>query len=135
MPLPPAISHVSRRARRIALLAAIAIPGLGCFGSDPDALERLGSLVSPHGAEGAAVIELTGGDIARVRVDEGQVFVKLSGTTTRMVIILNDPGPITFRLTLASKDGPPITGRVIDVADGNDNPRPSLSDYRVEVSQ
>jgi hypothetical protein len=116
-----------------ALLATIS---LSC---DSDPVEPLGPghveglLVSPHGAEGAAVLVLAAGDISTVEVDHGTAFVEADGTTTRLVLVLDDPGEIRFRVSVAERSEPP-EATVIEVADGQNNLRNTPSTYSVEFT-
>jgi hypothetical protein len=114
-----------------ALLALAACePGTG---SDPGG-EYRAVLESPNGAEGAAAIELTGLGIESVTADAGRLFTQAQGNITRVVLVQEPAGDIEFRVTMAPGREPP-EARVVEVADGSDRPRASLSGYRVTFSR
>lgn len=76
-------------------------------------------LVSPSGSEGAAVLDLSGGGFSAIRADTGTtVFVEPSGDASRVVLILEEPGEIRFRLRLENEKKPPRVD-VVEVADGD----------------
>ncbi|HXV86845.1 MAG TPA: hypothetical protein VD793_09110, partial [Gemmatimonadales bacterium] len=52
-------------------------------------------LESPHGAEGAAVMEVVGVGVSDV-VGPAGTYTHVSGDTTRVVILLEEPGAIEF---------------------------------------
>ncbi len=110
-----------------ALLALPACePGTG---SDPGG-EYRAVLESPNGAEGAAAIELTGPGIQSVTASTGRIFTQSAGTTTHVVLVQEPAAAIEFRVTMAPGQAPP-SARVVEVADGSDQPRASLAGYRV----
>jgi hypothetical protein len=89
-------------------------------------------LVSPNGAEGAAVLELSGSGIGAVRASAGTtLFIAAEGATTRLVLVRETPGELAFHVHLADRATAP-TARVIEVAGGDDQLRTSLTGYRVE---
>jgi hypothetical protein len=62
------------------------------------------------------------------------VFYEHDGSTTRLVVILDDPGPITFRVRVDDVAELP-SATVIQVADGDNELRTSLSEYEIEWVQ
>ena len=100
----------------------------------PGELQAL--LVSPNGAEGAAVIELAGEGIGTVTAFRGwgRVFAERAGATVRVVVVLDKPGEITFRVAVDDVSDPP-TGVVLEIADGSNEIRQSLSGYSVEFAR
>ncbi|HEX2077759.1 MAG TPA: hypothetical protein VHG08_08625 [Longimicrobium sp.] len=110
-------------------LLALAACERGGTGSDAGG-EYLAVLESPNGAEGAAAIELTGPGIESVTSTSGQLFATSSGNTTRVVLVRQTAGDIEFKVTMARGQQPPAA-RVVEVADGSDQPRASVSGYRV----
>jgi hypothetical protein len=97
--------------------------------------ELYASIVSPNTLDGAAVIEITGGSgLGSITSDNGEVFYEHDGGTTRLVIILENPGPITFRVRVTDVAELP-SAMVIQIADGNNELRTSLSDYEIEWIQ
>jgi len=103
----------------------------GCFG---DAVEPVRDLVvqleSPNGRDAAAVIELVGPGLSDVVATNGQVFTHVSGDTTRVVILLDEPGPIEFTVRMAGLTFPGTA--VVQVADDRDELR-SLRGYRARL--
>lgn len=92
-------------------------------------------LQSPHGAEGAAAIELEGGGVRSVSGGEGtRVFMQPAAGGTRVVAVREPAGPIEFTVTLAPGSRMP-RARVVEVADGEDQPRASLAGYRVTLER
>ena len=123
---------------RTSILILPALLGLaacdrGGTGSDPGG-EYRAVLESPNGPEGAAAIELTGPGIESVTADVGRLFTQAAGGTTRVVLVREPAGDIEFRVTMAEGQEPPAV-RVVEVADGGDVPRASLSGYRVTFSR
>ena len=93
------------------------------------------NVVSPNALDGAAVLEITGGlGLESITSDDGEVFYERDGGTTRLVVILDDPGLITFRFRVDDVAELP-SATVIQVADGDNELRTSLSDYEVEWVQ
>lgn len=125
--------HLRTSALVLPALLALAACELGGTGSDPGG-EYRAVLESPHGAEGAAAIELTGPGIQSVTADAGRVFTQAAGNTTRVVVVREPAGDIAFRVIMASGQQPPAA-RLVEVADGSDQPRPSLDGYRVTFSR
>lgn len=100
----------------------------------PGELQAL--LISPNGAEGAAVIELAGEGIGAVTAfpGSGRVFAERVGSTVRVVVVLDQPGEIRFRVAVDDVSDPP-TGAVLEIADGSNEMRQSLAGYSVEFAR
>lgn len=96
----------------------------------------LATLASPNGQlDAAAVIELTGNGIDTVTAaDAAQVFVQRSGSTMRVVVVKDVPGSIQFAVQLAKGSRIP-EATVVEVADGGDQVRTSLTGYRVRIEK
>jgi hypothetical protein len=90
-------------------------------------------LLSPFGSEGSAVFQVTGGaSLGAVTVSGGEVYHEHGLEGSRVVVVLDAPGAIRFRVATSDLgDLPTVT--VIQVADGNDQLRDFLSGYTVEV--
>ncbi len=89
-------------------------------------------LLSPNGPEGAAVLETTDGGILQITSVSGQTAHWRAGGATRIVVLLDAPGEIRFRLSVDNVRSPPeIT--IIEVADGDNRLRDDLSGYSVSV--
>jgi hypothetical protein len=88
--------------------------------------------VSPHADDGAAFIELTG-DVQSVSAPAGtSVHTEQVGPgVLRVLLVRETPGAIEFSLQLPDRSRPPVA-RVLEVADGQDQPRGSVNGYRVE---
>jgi hypothetical protein len=133
-------SHWNSRLGVSLLLVAISTL-LACSDLGPDGPEGSGSirvgLVSPNGAEGSAVFEFTGGSgLGVVTAFGGEVYYSHNyGTgTSKVVVIMDNPGQIQFRIR-SSDVGDLPSFSVLQVADGNDDLRTSLTGYDIEVAQ
>lgn len=91
------------------------------------------TVTSPNGTEGAALLELSGGvGLGPVTSAAGTVFFDHGKNTTRVVVILDAPGEIRF--DVRSDDiGTPPQVTLLQVADGDDALRASLSGYHVDL--
>jgi len=92
-----------------------------------------GILFSPNGAEGAVVLRLTGAQIGEIELDGGSVFQETDGNTTRVVVILDEPGSVQLRVYVAERSEPPDV-TLVEVADGNNQIRTHLAGYRLEFT-
>ncbi|MBW3535156.1 MAG: hypothetical protein KY453_08070 [Gemmatimonadetes bacterium] len=132
------MSHLARAARAFGL--ALLLTGLsGCLDTPTDGGRRSGemraSLVSPHGAEGSAVLEVVSGEILDVASPGPFVRVYWGiSNVRRVVVIRRDPGEIAFRLLARDVNDPPEL-RVLEVGGPDDVLRPSLSGYSVTVTR
>ncbi|MBE0595388.1 MAG: hypothetical protein IH616_23615 [Gemmatimonadales bacterium] len=93
------------------------------------------SVTSPFGPEGAAVFELTGGvDLGPVTTNGGDTFFEHSAGVSRIVVLLDEPGQIWFQVRTTDIAKLP-TVRVLQVADGEDRLRPSVSGYEFDFER
>ena len=115
------------------LLALSACDLLGPSSSDGPGFLNI-ELSSPHGPEGAAVFELAGVEgLSGISSQRAWVFYHDQGESLRVVVILDDPGTISFRVGTASvKKVPQVT--ILQVSGADDSLRASLSGHRVTVS-
>jgi len=119
------------------VLGLLLLASGACDSTGPDGPQGPGALmatlISPNGAEASAVFELTGGiDLSFVSTVGGEAFYQHSGGSSRIVVVLDDPGEIQFRVgTEDVGELPEVT--VIQVADGANNLRASVSGYEVRV--
>jgi hypothetical protein len=120
-----------RRIARGLVFAAIAAAA-ACSDDGTDPLARTVTL-TPAATNGSAVVTFVGAPIASVVSDEGQVFSSIRGDTTRVVLLLDEPGPLRFGIRLTQPDLEPV-GAVVQVADGDNRLLPDVSQYRVEVN-
>ncbi|NOT08628.1 MAG: hypothetical protein HOP28_10545 [Gemmatimonadales bacterium] len=117
-----------------ALLALLVVAACGDrpVGPDLSAPVEL-RLVSPAGAEGAALVEIEGAGTA-VAIDATEVVSEVIGGRTRVVLIRENPGELRFRFTPAEGERRGAA-TVIDVAGPDNAIRASIPGYRVEAVQ
>lgn len=122
-----------RAALVVALLPALALT-VACERSTSPSQDStvVARLVSTHTDDGAALVELTG-DVQSVSASSGTVIYseQTAAGVMRLLVIRDTPGRIEFSLQLADRSKRP-TARVLQVADGADQPRADVSGYRVE---
>jgi len=91
-----------------------------------------GTVQSPNGDEGAAVVLLVGEGVVEVRSVGGtDAYATTDGDMTRVVLVNLEGGTLAFELDLADASRPPVTS-LGQVAGPDDQLRPDLSAYRVE---
>jgi hypothetical protein len=129
---------MTRRPSNAAVWLAVATLTLGACGdqgpvSGPGTLT--GSVRSPHGPEGAAVLVLVGEGVGAVMQAGGaDVHAHATSEGTRVVLVHPDGGDLDFRLELADTTRLP---RILieEVAAPDDELRMDLSGYSVEVGR
>ncbi len=128
----------SRRSQKATILFGLIVLGVGgCDSLGPDGRGGPGTftvtLVSPHGNEGSAVFELVGGiGLGTVSPVGGEVFYQHFGGSTRVVVVMDDPGEVGFRLrTEEVRENPEVS--LLQVASGEDELRSSLSGYTIRI--
>jgi hypothetical protein len=130
------LRFIDRRPRARLLAAVFLFTSLlaACNdGSSPKPSGAAGRVVSPNGAEGAAIIEFSG-VVSSINVPGGVGYLSTSGGVTRAALILEQPGTIRFSLPgVAIGAGPAAT--VIEVADGGNQPRAAVAGYTVAYDQ
>ena len=123
---------VSSRAKLI-LLAAGAF-GFGSCGSEPTAPTGPGQFQfevrGGYSDDAAVALELTGLGITDVVAIDGDLYFSSFGPTTRVVVVLNEPGAITFLVDVQELGEPP-TVRLIEVAGADNEIRASTTAYTV----
>jgi hypothetical protein len=77
-------------------------------------------------------LELEG--VADITPLAGRAFTQRNGDVLRVVIVLDEPGQIEFRIRLADMASQPAA-TIVEVADGDNQVPESISGYRVEFSQ
>lgn len=120
--------------RSLVMVALCMLASTACDNSTPPntAGTLTAVLVSPNGAEGAAILDVAG-TVESFGADTGiTVFTTPSATGTRVIVVRMTPGELSVRLALEDVSKPP-TVSVVEVADGDDKLRQSLSGYRVEL--
>jgi hypothetical protein len=131
-------SPVAQVLSRLAALGLLALGAGACDSLGPEGPSGSGSflatLVSPHGNEASAVFELTGGvGLGTVSPIDGEVFYQHFGASTRIVVVMDDPGEVRFQVrTEDIGQVPEVT--VIQVASGENELRASLSGYSVQIA-
>ena len=88
-------------------------------------------LDSPAGPESAARFRLIGGGIRGILASEGRVFSALRGDTADVIVVLQVPGDVRFRLTVADTAALPSM-TVVEVA-GPDNALRGTGGYSLEA--
>jgi hypothetical protein len=121
-----------RRAWRVLWVAAALAACEDAVPGGPGAVTV--SLVSPTGAEGAAVVALTGAGIGEVSGAGTRVFAAATPGGTRVVVVAEPAGALRFQVQVEDVTAPP-TAALVEVADGEDRLRTSLQGYRLEVSR
>lgn len=121
--------------RSVITLALIANVGLAACGDDPTPPapvpgDLLVTVVSPNGAEGAAVLETGDAGIVGISANGAQAFHSRAGGLSRVVVLLDQAGELRFRLIVEDLNRPPRL-RILEVADASNTLRPSLAGYSV----
>ena len=129
--------HQRRFAARLTAAAIFTAAFLGCDSTPvdvagPGTLDAV--LISPNGAEGAAVLQLIGPGLGQVTATEGNVFAEHGSDGVRLVIVLDQPGDIKFRIAVDDVGDFPAW-EVIEVADGANELRASTSGYSMEFAR
>jgi hypothetical protein len=124
---------------RVAAVAGIVLAAGACDFLGPDCPSGPGSLiatlVSPNGHEASAVFEVTGGaGLGEVSTDGGEVFFQHLEDSSRVVVVMDAPGEIEFLIETDDIGRFPDV-EAIQVADGRNELRASLSGYEVRVSR
>ncbi len=89
------------------------------------------ALVSPNGAEGAAVVDVAG-TVENISGSSGvSVYTTPSATGTRVILVRMTPGALEMSFRTQDISRPPNIS-VVEVADGDDAVRASLTGYRME---
>ncbi len=120
------VKHVFSTALALALVAC------SSDGTAPNPGEIRAVVLSPDGDLGAAVLEL--GGVLDITPVGGRAFTERNGDVLRVVIVLDEPGQIEFRIKTADMTGQP-TATVVEVADGDNQVPESVSGYSVQFIQ
>lgn len=90
-------------------------------------------LDSPAASESAGRFRLVGEGIRDLLTSDGRVFSAIRGDTADVIVVLEFPGEVRFRLSLAdTADLPTMT--VVEVA-GADNALRALGGYSLEIAR
>jgi hypothetical protein len=125
--------------RAVAACLVVAAAAAACGDSGPSGPSGPGAfradLFSPNGVEGAAVFEITGGvGLGDVSVSGGEVLYDHGSTATQVIVLLDNPGQIRFQIR-SENVGLLPTVTVVQVADGDNELRETLSGYDVQLVQ
>lgn len=120
------------------ILIAFGVLSFSACGDDPTPPEPvpgdvLVTVVSPHGVEGAIVLETADAGIVGVSADEAQVFHWRAGDLSRVVVLLDQAGELRFRLSVEDLNRPPRL-RIVEVADALNRLRASHAGYVLRVA-
>ena len=118
-------------------LAAFAVAALafaGCEGSTrPDGPGTLTAvLVSPNGAEGAAILDVVGQVDSFDGSSDVSVYTTPTANGTRAIVVRLSPGALQMSMRVPDVSNPPAI-TVVEVAGGDDKLRPSVAGYRVDI--
>lgn len=132
----PATGTATMRTRLAVLLAAAAalVACDGGTGSETAGGEYIAALESPNGLEGAAVLEMPGEGVLAVRAASLSLFQQPVSGGKRLVLVREPAGRLEFRVTMAPGHAPPAV-RVLEVVDGQDQPRASTEGYAVTFTR
>jgi hypothetical protein len=117
------------------LAAALALAACdGGTDSAPAGGEYIVTLESPHGPEGAAILEIADQGVESITSSAVTLFRNRISGGQRLVLVREPAGPIQFRVRLAEgSDFPEV--RIIEVVDGQDQRRPSTEGYEVSFTR
>jgi hypothetical protein len=87
-------------------------------------------LVSPNGPEGAVILDVTGAVESFTATKDVSVYTTPSNAGTRVVLVRLTPGELSVNMKISNTLEPPPV-QVVEVADGDNNIRASLSGYQV----
>ena len=118
----------------VPVLAALALAACdGGTGAEAAGGEFIAALESPNGAEGAALLELTGPGVEQVSASSATLFRQTVSGGLRVMLVREPAGRIEFRVRMAPGSRPPAV-RVVEVVDGDDRPRASVQGYEVSFT-
>ena len=119
-------SHIS--------IALVCLAAAGCDRStDPSGPGTLtASVVSPNGAEGAAILDVTGAVDTVTASADIRAFSSATATGRRVIVVRSNPGELSVRLRVPDVSRPPQV-TLVEVAGGDDRLRPSLDGYQVDI--
>jgi hypothetical protein len=128
---------VSRSGAAALLVAAAALVSLSCgdgtSGPPYGAGDLVVHLISPNGAEGAAVLETSDEGITGVACDSCDVYHNRAVGMSRIVVLMDRSGEISFRMSVRDRRLPPEL-QVVEVAGPSNEARDDVSQYTVRYS-
>jgi hypothetical protein len=112
-------------------IAVMSLAATACDSTQPGGSGTLKAvLVSPNGAEGAAVLDVTGTVESVTAPGDVTVFTTPSANGTRVIVMRLTPGELSMNIAVPNVSTRPVV-TVVEVADGDDKIRPSLTGYQV----
>lgn len=128
------LNRIAKTLIALALIAAVGIVACGDEPTPPEPVpgDLIVTVVSPNGVEGAAVLETADAGIIGVSAENAQVFHWRAGGLSRVVLLLDQPGELRFRLSVQDLSRPPNL-RIVEVADGENSLRASHAGYVVRA--
>lgn len=126
--------HRPTAAAVLALLFGLVAAACGDEGPEGGPGTLTATLTSANAADGAALVELRGAGIQQVTAVAGRLFHRTRGDTVRVLVVRDEPGPISFALQVADTTRKPI-GIVLEVADGENRLRSGTGGYSVELGR
>jgi hypothetical protein len=122
----------SRALTRLASAAALlTLAACGDAGPESGPGTLTAVLVSPNGAEGAAVISFPSSGVEAIGGVSGEVYSRVEGSSVRVVVVNEPGGELSFTVALADTTRKP-TALVEQVAGPDDQLRATVSGYEVE---
>ena len=121
----------ARALRVVAVLAAAPLTACGDAGPVSGPGRLTATVVSPNGAEGAAMIKVIGSGVVDILPLEGRVFSERHGDTLNVVVVNPEGGALRFTVSVADTTTPP-QAVLLEVAGPDDRVRP-LAGYSVQV--
>lgn len=124
--------------RRLLLLMVLILGGLSVAGCDDSPPSGAGTLTvtlrSPNAADGGARIRLVGPGMVSASALEGEIYTRVRGDTLGVLVLRPDAGLLRFALQVSDTTRKP-RGAVLQVVGPDDELRPALQGYEVEVTR
>lgn len=114
-------------------IAALLLALLACGDAGPVSAPGLltAKVVSPNGAEGAALVTLVGVGVGTIGPTEGRVFSEAHGDTVYVVVVNQTGGTLRFTIQVSDTTRRPA-GTLVEVSGTDDRIR-SLAGYTLEI--
>lgn len=121
--------------RRLAPLVVPAVVWAACETGPSGPGTLTGTVASPNGPEGAALVVVSGQGLGAVSgAGSTRAFSHQNGTEMRIVLVNLTPGELRFGVEVPDVGAPPPTATVLQVVDGENRVRPVLTGYRIEFA-